>query len=648
MRTYFQNKFLEMNKLILSAFFALTLFGYTTTAQVKSTVKKLPVKEQVKANVNLNQVNAVIDLNNVKNDKVSVTITPPKFASNEIIFHIPKTVPGTYSTDNYGKLIDDFKALDKNGKELATSKTDDNSWKISNAKSLAKVTYYVNDTYDSEVGKGYGQEDIFSPAGTNILESQNFMVNNHGFVGYFEDQKQLTEIPYKLTVLHPKDLHGATSLIDTNKSDTEDTFMASRYFDLTDNPIMYSKADIETFTVDGMEIVFSVYSPNGVHSAKELLPDLEKTMRAQKAFLGSINSNKRYTVLLYLSDVAKNDAKGFGALEHHTSTTVVFPESMDTEALGEQLKDVVSHEFFHTVTPLSIHSKEIQYFDYSNPKMSKHLWMYEGVTEYFANLFQVNQGLITADEFYERLAGKISNASTLNDTMPFTEMSANVLVEPYKNQYLNVYEKGALIGMCIDIIIREKSNGQRGILNLMKDLSSEYGVDKPFDDEELFGKIIKLTYPEVGEFLNTYVAGKTPIPYDVYFAKMGVTKAKVMVPANPFLKDKSVPFITVNPSTKEIVVIPGTKLNSFMDTLGLKGGDIILAFNDKTYNLDNIYDLIMVSQGWETGDAISVKIKRNGVEQTINGKVKLDFDEEDGYKFTDASKEKLNTAWLKG
>jgi len=106
-----------------------------------------------------------------------------------------------------------------------------------------------------------------------------------------------------------------------------------------------------------------------------------------------------------------------------------------------------------------VHSNEIHYFDFNTPKMSKHLWMYEGVTEYFANLFQVNQGLIDEDAFYKRMVGKINNAKRLNDTMPFTTMSANVLVEPYKAQYLNVYEKGALIGMCIDIIIREKAMG---------------------------------------------------------------------------------------------------------------------------------------------------------------------------------------------
>jgi len=592
-------------------------------------------------------VQVAIDLNVVKDDKLMVTVTPPAVTTNEIVYHMPKTVPGTYSADDYGKYVDDFKAFDKNGKELKTSKLDVNSWTISNAKTLAKVTYWVTDTFDTEKGEGFGTDDVFSPAGSNIAESKNFMLNNHCFIGFFENLKDIT---YKTIITHPAGLFGATSMIDTDASDTKDVFVMARYNDLLDNPIMYAKPDYVTFNVDGMEILFAVYSPNGKHDAKTLSGDLEKTMRAQKKFLGAINSNKKYTVILYLSEMDKNDAKGFGALEHNTSTTVVFPEMMPAAALGEQLKDVVSHEFFHIVTPLSVHSKEIHDFDFNAPKMSKHLWMYEGVTEYFANLFQVNQGLIDEDAFYQRMAGKIQHAATLNDTMPFTEMSANVLVKPYKDQYLNVYEKGALIGMCIDIIIREKSNGERGILDLMRKLSAEYGAKKPFNDDELFGKIIQFTYPEVGTFLTTYVSGSTPIPYDVYFAKMGVEKGKVLVPSNPFLKGQS-PYVTINPTTKEIMVIPNSELNDFMTGLGLKGGDTILSVNDKNYNLDNIYDLVMESQNWKVDDAISLKIKRKGSdkEEVINGKVKLSMEEEDGYHASaEASKAKLREAWLKG
>jgi len=591
------------------------------------------------------EVKATIDLINVKEDKVLVTVLAPEFGKSEVIYQIPKTVPGTYSTDDYGKYIEGFKAFDKKGKELTVAKSDDNTWKISNAKALAKITYLVNDTYDTETGRGFGKEEVFSPAGTNILAGTNFMLNNHGFVGYFNGK---TDVKYTLNVLHPENLVGTTSLLDTDKSATNDVFTVSRYFELTDNPIMYAKPDFETFTVDGMEILFSVYSPNGVHSAKSLLPDLEKMMRAQKAFLGKVNSNKQYTVLLYLSDMEKNDAKGFGALEHHTSTTVVFPEAMPANMLGQQLIDVVSHEFFHILTPLCVHSKEIHYFDYNNPKMSKHLWMYEGVTEYFANLFQINQGLIDEDEFYQRMVGKIGNAAKMNDTMSFTVMSANVLEKPYKDQYLNVYEKGALIGMCIDIIIREKSNGERGILDMMQQLSAEYGAEKPFNDDELFDKIVSITYPEVGAFIKTHIEGTTPINYDEFFAKVGVGKGKSQVPMNPFLKNETTPLVTINSTTKEIIVRSDLEINELMKSLGMKGGDIILAVNDVNYNLDNIYEMIMSSQDWKEGDAVSMKIKRDGKEQTVSGKVKLTMAEVEGYQQVDASKAKLKEAWLKG
>ncbi|PZO28637.1 MAG: peptidase M61 [Flavobacteriaceae bacterium] len=617
-----------MKKTVLSILF-ITAFSTGVFAQKKA------INEEVKA---------TIDLINVKEDKVLVTVIAPEFGKSEVIYQIPKTVPGTYSTDDYGKYIEGFKAFDKKGKELTVSKSDDNTWKISNAKSLVKITYLVNDTYDIETGRGFGKEEVFSPAGTNILAGKNFMLNNHGFVGYFNGK---TDVKYTLNVSHPENLVGTTSLLDTDKSATNDVFTVSRYFELTDNPIMYSKPDFETFTVDGMEILFSVYSPNGVHSAKSLLPDLEKMMRAQKAFLGKVNSNKQYTVLLYLSDMEKNDAKGFGALEHHTSTTVVFPEAMPANMLGQQLIDVVSHEFFHILTPLCVHSKEIHYFDYNNPKMSKHLWMYEGVTEYFANLFQINQGLIDEDEFYQRMVGKIGNAAKMNDTMSFTVMSANVLEKPYKDQYLNVYEKGALIGMCIDIIIREKSNGEKGILDMMQKLSAEYGAEKPFNDEELFDKIVSITYPEVGAFIKTHIEGTTPINYDEFFAKVGVGKGKIQVPMNPFLKNETTPLVTINSATKEIIVRSDLEINELMKSLGMKGGDIILAVNDVNYNLDNIYEMIMSSQDWKDGDAVSMKIKRDGKEQTVSGKVKVTMSEVEGYQQIDASKSKLKEAWLK-
>ena len=620
-----------MNKrILLSLSMAFLVFGCKTGS---TQVSKTEVSE----------VAVTINLNDVIDDKVLVTVKAPTITTDEIEYNIPKIIPGTYSVDDYGKLIEDFKAFDKNGAVLTTSKKDVNTWVITNSKKLDKITYLVNDTFDVEGGGGFGS-GIFSPAGTNIDAGNNFMLNNHGFVGYFTDKKDL---PYKVTVEHPENLFGATSLTDENPSKTVDLFVTPRYNELVDNPIMYSKPDYVTFNVDGMEILFSVYSPNGKHTAKSLSGDLEKTMRAQKKFLGPINSNKKYTVILYLSDMKKKDAKGFGALEHNTSTTVVMPEMMATAALGEQIKDVVSHEFFHIVTPLSVHSNEIHFFDFNNPKMSKHLWMYEGVTEYFANLFQINQGLIDENDFYQRMSTKIKNAKRMNDKMPFTKMSANVLEKPYKDQYLNVYEKGALIAMCLDITIREKSNGQRGILDLMQKLSNEFGSNKPFSDDILFDKIVALTYPEVGTFLNTYVDGDTPIPYEDYFAKMGISYSKIKKPGNPFLNGTSA-CISGIPATKEVVIRANTTLTPFLTTIGAKGDDVIMAINGKEYTLDSISDMMESVQSWKEGDTITMKIKRNGKQQILTGKAIIPVVETQGYNLTDVTKEKLKQAWLKG
>ena len=226
---------------------------------------------------------------------------------------------------------------------------------------------------------------------------------------------------------------------------------------------------------------------------------------------------------------------------------------MPFDALAESMVDVVSHEFFHIVTPLSVHSEDVHYFDYNQPTFSKHLWMYEGVTEYFATLFQVDQGLVDNQEFYGDILQKIQTAKNMNDSMSFTEMSENVLDEPYAPQYYNVYMKGALIGMCIDIIMREESNGQRGILSLMKELSNKYGKNKPFEDDKLIEEITAMTYPSVGEFLNTHVVGGTPIDYNVYFEKVGLMMAEGKVQTNYIQNGGAVSYTHLTLPTSDLV-----------------------------------------------------------------------------------------------
>jgi predicted metalloprotease with PDZ domain len=482
-----------------------------------------------------------IDLVNVVDDKVLVTINPGAFDSDGIHFFIPETVPGTYSIDNYGQYVESFQAFDYDGKPMQVSPSSKNSWRIENGRQLDKISYLVNDTYDIETTT---DDTVFSPAGTNIDAGETYMLNLHGFVGYFEGYQ---EVPYELKVTVAPALKATTSLHrkeNTTSLPGTDVFLANRYFEIIDSPILYARPNSQSFDLNNITVNLSVYSPSGVYKAKDLSERMQKMMAAQKAFLGEIDGTKEYNILLHLSSLEETDATGFGALEHHTSTVVVLPEQMPRETLEQAMVDVVSHEFFHIVTPLNVHSKEIHYFAYNNPHMSRHLWMYEGTTEYFANIFQINQGLIDEADFYSRIMDKIHASKAYDDSMSFTVMSQKILENPYKNNYANVYEKGALINMALDIRLRELSGGEKGVLWLMKKLSATYDKNTPFEDDELIDEIVALTFPEIRSFFETHVEGDTPINYSEYLAKVGLTTTSTEEQSGYFLQG-NVPYIDV-------------------------------------------------------------------------------------------------------
>ncbi|MCB4808331.1 peptidase M61 [Tamlana sp. 62-3] len=594
-----------------------------------------------------------INLTNVSDDKAPVTINPGRFVTETVTYRLPRVVQGTYAVSDFGKYVDDFKAIDYNGNELPVTKVDTNTWTISNATQLDKITYLVNDTFDEEKVGGIGKEVPFSPSGTNI-EPKNYVLNLHGFIGYFDSLKNNQ---YKLDVTAAADFNRTSALQTINSITSEDgktlttSYFAPRYFDITDNPMMYGNLDVEEFEVGDIKIVLSVYSPNKVHSAKSLKETVFKMMKAQKAYLGDINSTPRYDIYLYLSEGKEDSPKGFGALEHHTSTVVVLPEAMDDEALAESMTDVVSHEFFHIVTPLSVHSEDVHYFDYNNPTFSKHLWMYEGITEYFATLFQVDQDLVSEEDFYNKVMEKIQlSKQRYNDAMSFTIMSENVLKDPYKDQYANVYQKGALIGMCIDILMREESNGNRGVLSLMKELSNKYGKNKPFEDDKLIEEIIAMTYPSVGEFLNTHVVGDTPINYNEFFNKVGLEIAEGKVETN-YILINGVPIVSGNPENGTIFFTDAVEKNSFWIDNGAKANDVIKSVGGTELTMMNANSILQQIFSWKPGSDVEVVLVRDGEEKVIKTKVTKTYTTGEGLMpkadASDAQKA-LRKAWLKG
>ena len=569
-----------------------------------------------------NVIETYIDLNSVENDQLIITLDPEPFPAGEVTFYMPSVIPGTYQYSNFGRFISDVKAFDKKGQPLVVAKEDANTWKIVNGKQLDRITYLVDDTFDSEEGK-----EVYPMAGTKIEKDEVYLLNLHAMVGYFKGGK---EWAYRVTIDSPTDLVPFSSMESASHTATQDVFLADRYFNIIDDPILYTNDDSVSFTLDDIEVNLAVYSPKGVHKAADFKETLEEMMQAQKRFLGNANTTKSYDILLLL--MSKEELQHYGgmqgALEHHTSTTVTFYEGLDTESLKEYLVDVVSHEFFHTLTPLNIHSEQVHYFNYNEGVMSQHLWMYEGTTEYFANLFQVHQNIIDEDNFYSRMSDKISRAKRFDDNMPFTEMSTNIVDEPYQANYQNVYYKGALINMCLDIIIREQSGGTRGFLNVMQTLAKKYGVDTPFTDNKLFDEIISMTYPEVGAFIETYIQGETPIPYKSYLERAGVTISETDKNLQSIIMvDPRTPFIAPKPNEDGSMDLAVKGLNNRLVELGFQKGDLIRVFNGTEIpelsqeNMGALNMLFGASFSWSPEQKVTFEVERDGERITLGGTV---------------------------
>ncbi len=546
-----------------------------------------------------------VDLTKTDNDKVQVKLVPPDFTEDEVTFMFPAIVPGTYAIYNFGRFISDFKVVDKNGANITYTQSDKNTYKISNAKNISYITYNVQDSWDYEQKKSEVKEDVvFEPAGTNIESGKNFVLNTHGFFGYF---KNMTDRNFALEVKKPKGFYGSSGLSTIKSGEDTDKIEVYGYHRLVDSPMMYCQPDTAFVEVGGSRVLISVYSPNKKINSAYIAHNISEVLQAQKSYLGGTLPVDKYAFIIYLNDKPTQSGAN-GALEHSYSSFYVLPE-IDSLYLAQTMRDVAAHEFFHIVTPLNIHSEEIGNFDFNNPRMSKHLWLYEGLTEYNAHHVQVLNGLIDIDKFIEVMQGKMSEAQTqYNDTMPFTFMSRHVLEPKYHKEYNNVYAKGALINMCLDIQLRYYSNGKYGTQNLMADLSKKYGKDRSFKDEELFDEIERLTFPEIRVFLNTYVAGNQKLPFEKIFDMVGLIYTPLLEKEEISLGGFGLGF---NPATNRAVVYETEKMDEFGKKMGFKEGDEIVLFNGKPITMDNYKDVLFgFLQNAKVGDKLEVKVAR--------------------------------------
>lgn len=496
-----------------------------------------------------------LDIDKIENDQIKITATTPKMEVDKIIYHFPKVIPGTYAIEDYGKYIEDFKAFDSKGQALQVVKEGLNNYVISNARQLASIQYLVNDAMDMTVK----ENKIFEPASTNIEAGSNILMNNAGFFGYLTGTENL---PIQLNITKPEKFYGASSL-KSNTTATQQIFEATSYHQLLDCPILFAEPDTAQFMVNNCKVTIACFDESGQPRAKEFYKNLKRDMEGIAKFLPKLPVDN-YTFIAYVDDFTqfgdilngerrpsaieavqmyrKFKNLGVGALEHGNSSVYYLANFGDSTKMTDlkvsnQLTGAAIHEFMHIITPLGLHSQHIGNFNYAEPVMSKHLWLYEGVTEYFATLIKFQAGIFTSKEFFDDISTKYKSGEKFPlEKMTFTEMSANVLDKKYHKQYGTVYTRGAVIAMLLDARIIELTNGKKTLKDVMLAMNTKYGKDKNFEEDALFQEMTDMVSPELMEFFNKYVDGKVPLDVEKSLAPLGLvynTKVTTMRPRNP-------------------------------------------------------------------------------------------------------------------
>jgi predicted metalloprotease with PDZ domain len=177
---------------------------------------------------------------------------------------------------------------------------------------------------------------------------------------------------------------------------------------------------------------------------------------------------RSYHFLLTLSD----HVASFG-LEHHESSDDRIPERGMIDEVARKINaDLLPHEFTHSWNGKYRRPAGLATADYNHPMKGGLLWVYEGLTQYLGQILTPRSGLLTTDEFRERLAMTAAELDRkagrtwrpLEDTAVAAQLLYNAR-EDYAayRRGTDYYDEGTLIWLEADVSIRDLSKGTKSL-----------------------------------------------------------------------------------------------------------------------------------------------------------------------------------------
>lgn len=459
-----------------------------------------------------------LELPNPTRQYVHVRVELPEAPAASTSLAMPAWAPGSYLIRDFGKQVYEVHAheLGERGRELAVERLDKQTWRVANRGRPFALDYEVF------------ADDL--SVRTSYLDDRFALLNGTSVFMYVVGE---TSRPATLEVAAPSDWTVHTGLdASPRKGEGEGVvgFVARDYDELADSPLLLGEVELRRFEVAGATLELAFAAPAGSNADLDRVAhDAERIVRAFARMFNGLPFD-RYVFLLVA------DRAGGGGLEHHDSTAmIVQPFGFGSDAAYRGLQRLIAHEFFHLWNVKRIHDRVLGPFDYAKESYSELLWFHEGFTEAMEGRALLRAGLIAPDDYLAGVAMAWNGylARPGRNHTPIAELSREAWIKAYQPEAnhaattVSYYDKGLLIGVCLDLELRLRGRAHNRAGSLEGLFRRLWAQRAPGSDEVAidFETIVAAAGEEAGEdmrwFFDAYVLGTDELPLPELLRKAG-------------------------------------------------------------------------------------------------------------------------------
>ena len=207
-------------------------------------------------------------------------------------------------------------------------------------------------------------------------------------------------------------------------------------------------------------------SPEGLNLPPERIAAYRNLVSEARALFRS----HHYGSYHFLVEAQSESSDG---LEHHQSSDEQVPTmGMVSSSFSAEAGDLLAHEMIHSWNGKFRRPAGLATPDYQQPMIGDLLWIYEGLTSYWAEVLATRSGLITKDQAKDRLAlyQAEMDARTGRSWRNLQDVSrAAQLLYSAEQQWAilrrstDFYREGPLLWLQVDSVLREQSKGTRSL-----------------------------------------------------------------------------------------------------------------------------------------------------------------------------------------